>query len=232
MAGTGNRLLDTLSEPLRHRVLGVATLLPLPIKTLLFAAGEQSRYIFFLTQGVASQVVSTRSGESAETGMIGAESLVGASALLGPAVYPYSCFMQISGAGLRVSTADMRAIFEESPELRRCVLQRVQVQMLALSQNSACSVLHEAEQRLARWLLIAADLSRADTMDLTQEFLSQMLGSQRTTVSMIAGTLQERGLIAYTRGKVSILDRQGLTETACDCYAVISALYGPFVAER
>jgi CRP-like cAMP-binding protein len=114
----------------------------------------------------------------------------------------------------------MRTIFDDSAEARERILQFLQGQMQISSQLSACNKLHEAEARLARWLLMASDRAQTEKLNLTQEFLAEMLGSQRTTVALVAGTLQRAGFIDYSRGRVRILDRDGLVSAACDCYGV------------
>jgi CRP-like cAMP-binding protein len=121
--------------------------------------------------------------------------------------------------------ADLRRFFQSSPEIRQRLLEFVQAEALSLGQLAACQRLHEAEQRLARWLLMAHDRVQSDTLNFTQEFLGMMLGSRRTTVTAVAGALQERGLIEYRRGSVQILDRDKLEGTACQCYQVTKTLY-------
>ena len=217
---TGNRLLDCLSSPLAEGIIAAASLVDLPQQTPLNNAGEWPTYCYLLTHGVASTVVTMREGGSCEVGMVGCEGIVGAVALLGPQSSEADTFMQIAGRGFRIPTKVLRNTFEESPELRNRVLQFMQFQMNATGQLSACNRLYEAEARLARWLLTAADLTNSDLLVLTQEFLAQMLGSQRTTVALVAGILQSRGLIKYSRGKVRVLDREGLEEAALDCYSV------------
>ena len=224
MVRTGNRLLDLLSPPLLERILQVTRAVDLPISTSLYVSEASPSHIFFLTQGAASQVITTAEAGSVEVGMIGLDGAVGASALMGPAPSPESCFMQVSGAGLRLRTSEMKALFNDSAELRCRVLEFAQAELYCSGQASACNCLHEAEPRLARWLLTTADVSRLDSMDLTQQFLSEMLGTQRTTVSVVAGVLQQRGLIGYSRGRVMICDREGLTAAACDCYRITRAI--------
>lgn len=229
MPSAGNRLLDSLSESLSEEVIAASRMVDLPIRTRLSNAGEAPPYLYLLTEGVASVVVVMAEGGSSEVGMIGNEGIAGAPALLGPSAMSADTFMQINGAGLRIPTKVMRGIFEASAELRSHILQYVQCHINITSQISACNRLHEAEERLARWLLTASDLTHSDTLGLTQDFLAQMLGSQRTTVALVAGGLQRDGLIKYSRGKVRILNREGLQSAACDCYRVtrdaVSTLY-------
>ncbi len=220
MPTTGNRLLDTLSSSLSASIQSASKAVDLPIRTSLAVAGEAPDFLYLLTRGAASSVVQMAEGGSAEVGMVGNEGLVGAHALLGPAVTHSDTFMQLGGSGLRVPAKFMRELFTESSELRTYILQFMQAQLTVTAQLSACNRLHEAEARLARWLLTASDLCQSDKLGLTQEFLAQMLGSQRTTVALVAGALQRMGYIDYSRGTVRILNRAGLVTAACDCYGV------------
>jgi CRP-like cAMP-binding protein len=133
--------------------------------------------------------------------------------------------MQLAGTGYRIPLADLHEAFLDSAEIRARILEFVQEQALSLSQLAACHRLHDAEERLSRWLLMVKDRVNSDVIDLTQEFLAEMLGSRRTTVTLAAGVLQRSGLIEYTRGRVRILDRDKLEQAACDCYQVVKALH-------
>ncbi|SEB72750.1 Crp/Fnr family transcriptional regulator [Terriglobus roseus] len=224
MPAPTNLLVEALSPELRKQILGAARTIDLPQGTVLYTSGEPCHYAYFLTAGVASVVVSVSDGSSAEVGMIGAEGVAGAHALLGPRPPLAQCFMQVSGSGLRVTIAELRRLFLESEELRARILEALQLQMLMLDQIAGCNKLHQASERLARWLLTAADRVNSDTVSLTQEAISQMLGTRRTTVALVAGTLQRAGMIGYRRGLVKILDRQALTDAACDCYGITRKL--------
>ena len=220
-ATTGNLLLDALSPDLRRAVLEMCRPVDLPLRTLLHEQGEMPVYGYFLCSGVASMVVSMAEGGSAEVGLIGREGVIGAMHILGPTPTPAQCFIQLEGTGLRLRLADLRTVFQTSAEFRGRVLECVQQQAVTLEQVAACNKLHETEERLARWLLMSRDRADQDTMTMTQEFLADMLGTRRTTVTLVAGSLQRRGLIDYRRGKVTILDRAALEAAACDCYGVI-----------
>lgn len=226
---TGNRLLDALSPDVRQTVVAMCRPMELPLRTLLHDQSEMPAYAYFMSSGIASVVVSMPEGGSAEVGLIGREGVVGATHILGPTPAPASCFMQMAGQALRIKLEDLRSLFLKEGELRRRVLEFVQQQTVTLEQIAACNKLHEAEARLARWLLMSRDRSDHDTMTMTQEFIADMLGTRRTTVTLVAGSLQRRGLIDYRRGKVTMTDRAGLEAAACDCYKVIkdamAALY-------
>jgi CRP-like cAMP-binding protein len=197
----------------------------LPLRTVLYEANEMPTHAYFLTSGLASVVTSMSDGATAEVSFIGREGVVGAFHLLGPAEVPTNCFVQMEGAALRISTAHLKEAFESSEEVRERVLEAVQEQALTIGQISACNRLHESQERLARWLLMAQDRTQSDVLNITQEFLAEMLGARRTTVTMVASALQRKGLIEYRRGQVKILDRTNLEAAACDCYKVIKRLY-------
>ena len=220
LAATGNRLLDKLSEPVQKTILASARPVDLPTRVHLHRLNETPTHIYFLLRGAVSLVVHMSEGGSAEVGMIGREGMVGGDALLGPAPSSVDAVVQIAGAGLRIPIKIMESLFHEHEELRSRILEFQQAQINMSGQISACNKLHEAEARLARWLLTAADRSGSDALGLTQEYLAQMLGSQRTTIALVAGILQRAGLIDYRRGMVKIINREGLTEAACTCYGI------------
>jgi CRP-like cAMP-binding protein len=152
--------------------------------------------------------------------MIGCEGIVGAIHLLADYPVPTNCFIQIEATAVRISMSDVQNAFSLSSEIRQRALECVQQQSNSASRVAGCNRLHEAGARLARWLLTAQDITQADVLDFTQEYLAEMIGAQRTTVSGIAGILQKHGLISYSCGRVHILSRQGLIGVACKCYPV------------
>jgi CRP-like cAMP-binding protein len=217
---TQNLLIDSLSPPTRAAVIEKCKRVELPMRAILYEQDDMPRYGYFLHSGVASVVLNLAEGGSAEVGLIGCEGVVGAMHILGPSPGPSQCFMQMPGNGLRMKLDDMQTFFQDSEEFRGRLLEFVQQQTVTLAQLAACNKLHNAEERLARWLLMARDREGHDPMPMTQEFLALMLGTRRTTVTLVAGQLQRAGLIEYTRGKVTILDRGRLEAAACDCYRI------------
>ena len=215
-----NLLLEAISPESRSELLAHADHVALPLKMSLQAQGETPRYAYFLTSGIASVVVSSEEGGSAETSLIGNEGLTGAFSLLGPTVPPTDCFIQLSGTGYRLSLSTLRKHFQSSEEIRTRILECVQQQAMTTSQLAACNKLHEAEARLARWLLMVQDRTHEPSFQLTQEFLAMMLGTRRTTMALVAGALQRAGFLEYTRGRITIQSREHLEAAACDCYAV------------
>lgn len=226
VCATGNLLLASLSTESRELLISHSTPVTLPLRTVLYTAGSVPADAYFITSGIASIVGSTTDGETAEVGVVGREGLVGAVHLLGPAAAPTDCFIQLPATGLKIAYAKLLQIFRSSEEIHMRILELVQEQALSLSQLATCNRLHTAEERLARWLLMVQDRIQSAKIDLTQEFMAQMLGAQRTTVTMVAGALQRGGSIEYKRGSVRILNRPELEAAACDCYAVTQRLYG------
>lgn len=221
-----NLFLDSLSSDSRDMLLKQCVEIDLPLRTSLYEASAIPRYAYFLTSGIASVVTSMEDGNTAEVGLIGREGVVGSFHLLGPAKVATNCFIQLQATALRIAFADLRSAFRNNAEVRDRVLEFVQEQAVSLGQLAGCNRLHESEERLARWLLMAQDRTGSEDLNFTQEFLAMMLGARRTTVTVIAGGLQRRGLINYRRGKVTILDREGLEAVACDCYRITKQLYG------
>ncbi len=219
-----NLLLDSLSSSCRNQILAIAKPVSLPLRESLIEPGVQLEYAYFITSGIASVVIELAEGRTTEVALIGREGLVGAVDLLGPNQTPSRCFIQMTGTAYRVPCAALRALFMANEEIRMRILEFVQQQSMGMSQLVACNRLHEVQPRLARWLLMVQDRVESDTLHLTQEFLAQMLGSQRTTVVATAGALQRRGILEYRRGKVKIMSRQELESAACECFAISERL--------
>jgi CRP-like cAMP-binding protein len=197
----------------------------LPPRTILYEPDETPKYAHFITSGIASIVSSMSDGASAEVGVWGKEGLVESFHVLGRARIPTRCFIQMDATALRMPFKDLQTEFLENEDLRQSVLQCVQSQGSILGQLAACNRLHEAEERLARWLLMVRDRVQTESYFLTQEFLANMLGARRTTVTAAAGALQRKGLIKYSRGRIQIVDPDGLKKAACECYRTIRNLY-------
>jgi|SRR5271165_6582080 len=223
-----NLLIAALSPNYRASLLARLRTVTLAPRELLYEADETPKYAHFLTSGVASIVVSMASGASTEVGIWGREGLVESFHLLGNARLPSRCIAHAEGTALRMPFNELQREFAESAELRGCVLQGVQSQAAILGQLAGCNRLHEAEPRLARWLLMVRDRTESDTFLITQEFLAIMLGARRTTVTAAAGELQRSGLIHYSRGRIHISDPEGLENAACECYPTVRDLYNSF----
>lgn len=198
-------------------------LLPLdfPRKYMFHDAGEKVVHCYFLEEGLASIVVTLENGSTVEVGVAGREGMVGLPVLLDTERIPNQAFMQVAGTGYKIRANVLREHFERAPTLRKMLLRYLQMHLVQASQTAACNRLHEVEERMARWLLICQDRVNSHDINLTHEFLAQMLGSRRSSVTLAAGVLHRTGLINYARGHVTILDPEGLKKAACECYRVI-----------
>ena len=220
-----NEFLERLPEEVRRRLLGGCEAMPLPSGVTLFRGGEASPYFYFMTSGICSVVTELSNGETVEVGLVGKEGFLPGLQLLGPGQeIQTTSLIQVAGSGLRMPFKVFEQEFQANECVRRLVLRYVQHQTLVLSQLTACNRLHEVEERLSRWLLMVADRIGGTEILLTQEFLATMLGTRRSTVTLAAGVLQRSGLIEYSRGRVHILDREGLESSACECYPVVRRL--------
>ena len=178
-------------------------------------------YAYFLEEGMASVVVTVNNGDTVEVGVIGVDGVVGIPILLGTGGTPGRTFVQIAGSGFRIPAKTLKEEFERDGHLRRHLQRYLQAYFVQTAQTAACNRLHGIEERLARWLLTCHDRIKAAELRLTHDFLSQMLGAPRTTVTLAAGLLQRAGMIRYLRGTVTIQNRAGLESTACECYPVV-----------
>lgn len=189
---------------------------------ILHEANAVLQNVYFPNDGLLSLVVVLAEGKTVEAGVVGKEGLVGIPAIAGLNRSPLREVVQISGNGLRIGVATLREILGSLPKLRH-ELQRFSVILgLQVAQTAGCNRLHDVEQRLARWLLMAQDRVKASALPITHDFLATMLGTDRPSVSLAAGVLQKSQLIEYSRGSVKILDRPGLEKLACECYRVIA----------
>lgn len=219
-----NRLLCSIPAPYQEQLLSALEPVPMPVRTWMFEPGELPRYVHFMTSGISSIVTEMRVGEGVEVGLIGREGMPEHLHLLGPETGVSHCFIQVEGTALRMNFRKFRDMFEQTEAIRKPVLRYIQYQSLITGQLAACNKLHGVEERLARWLLMVADRTESLELDLTQEFLAEMLGSRRSTVTLTAGTLQRSELIQYQRGRLRILDRQKLEQVACECLGVTQRL--------
>jgi len=191
----------------------------LKLHQVLHEAGETLKSGYFCNAGMFSVLTVTPDGRHVEVGLIGKEGFAGIPLIAGFRTSHTRVVVQGEGTAFRVDASVLRAALRESPNLERQLLRHSQLMAMQVEQVATCNRLHGMEERLARWLLMTADRVGSDALPLTQEFLAQMLGSTRSTVTISAGMLQKAGLIAYTRGNVNILDRSSLEAAACDCYA-------------
>ena len=220
-----NRLLAAIPQRSRKHLLSNSTELEVASMSVLHETHSHPSHVFFLTSGLASVFAVTDAGLAAEVGVVGREGFTGSLHLIGPVDAPTHCRMQLSGAAVRIPFRHLQDSFHEDEQVNRLVLEFVQAQAHNLSQLAGCHRIHGASERLTRWLLTAQDLTESATIDITQEALSELLGTERVTIAAAAGKLQRAKLIRYSRGHIHIVDRKGLEALACDCYSTVRDIH-------
>lgn len=218
-----NKILSSLPKGDLSRLLPHLEPVELPRRFVVHDNGDKIPYGYFLEEGLASIVVQLENGHTVEVGVVGREGMAGLPILLETDTIPNQTFMQIPGSGYRIKANILRECYAQPGKLRTMLLRYLQLHLVQASQTAACNRLHEVEERMARWLLICQDRMPTNEISLTHEFLAQMLGTRRSSVTLAAGVLQRRGFIKYSRGRVTILDLEGLKQTACECYRAIHA---------
>lgn len=218
-----NRILSALPANEYNRLLPLLTPVSLPIGQTLYDVGERIKYIYFINTGAVSLVTRLKKGNSVEVGMVGNEGMVGLSVALGDDVAQNHAVVQIADGAMRMKAAALTKEMRRGGRLPGLLLRYSLTLLQQVSQTAACNRNHPIGERLARWLLKCHDWVEGDEVRLTQEFIAQMLGTLRSRVSEAAIILQEKGLIRYSRGRISIVDRAGLEEFTCECYAVVKA---------
>jgi CRP-like cAMP-binding protein len=198
----------------------------LPQYDILHAPGEKIKFAYFLNEGMTSLVALSPDGRSVEVGIVGREGMVGMSLTMGLRRVVFRAIVQMAGSGLRIRAEMFQDILDRAPNLRSQLSRFALLHGMQVAQLAACNRLHEVDQRLARWLLMCQDRSDSQLLPLTHEFLAQMLGTGRPSVSLAAAVLENAGLIENMRGRVKVLNRKVLEEAACECYGVIQHLNG------
>jgi CRP-like cAMP-binding protein len=183
--------------------------------------GSPIDHLYFVEEGMASMTTTFKDGSQVEVGMFGYESVIGVSALMGTKRSLNRVYTQIEGSGYTCSVETARKEYGRCEDFQSLVLRYVQAQLVQAIQSAGCNAKHNFEQRLARWLLICADRAHSNKFRMSHEFLADMLGGTRPTLTTAAGVLKEKGLIEYTRGQINILDVARLTKASCECYRII-----------
>ena len=221
----GNRLLAALPEPEFRRLQPHLVEVSLPLGQTLHEPGDKIETVYFPTQAMISQVSVMEDGSMVEVGIVGNDGIVGYPVYLGGSYTNTRAMVQIEGTALKLDANLLKAEFDRSPPLQRLLLLYTQAFLAQVSQTAACNRFHPTEERLARWLLQSQDFAASDQLYLTQDFLSNMLGIRRASVTVAAGTLQQAGMIRYNRGRIVILDRTALEATTCECYEIVRQEY-------
>jgi CRP-like cAMP-binding protein len=200
--------------------------------TILFESGNEIEKVYFPITAVVSLVIVLSTGETIEAAMVGRDGIVGASAALDGKISLSRGIIQLAGEALVCGIDELKAAALASPSLLSLLIRHEQTVYAQAQQSAACFATHHIEARMCRWMLRARDLSGTDTLQFTQEFLGEMLGVRRNSVTVVAHTLQSAGFIKYTRGKVQILDVSALREGSCECYDTVKNHYDALLKYR
>jgi CRP-like cAMP-binding protein len=199
---------------------------PLPQRLRLHEANQKLEDAYFLNRGMVSLVFTTQQGESVEVGVVGKEGFTPIPVAAGVRRSPHRAVMQIGGEGFKIGVSELATALQTSPVLQSMLNRYAAVHGMQVAQTAGCNRLHDIEQRLSRWLLLAQDRVGSGLLRITHDFLAMMLGTDRPSVSLAAGGLQKKRIIEYSRGSVRILNRKKLESSACECYGIIQAFNG------
>ena len=220
-----NRLLVALPDAEYQRLVPHLERVPLPVRQVLHKAGESIEYLYFPHRAIVSLLSTPEEGSMVEVGLVGNDGITGIPTTLGDNIATTIAIVQVPGSGMRMKASVLKTEFERGGSLQSLLLRYMQALFAFVSQNAACNRLHHLEGRLARWLLLVYDRVESNQLPLTHEFIGQMLGVRRAGVTEAANMLQQSGLIRYTRGKITILNRQELEAASCECYEIINGEY-------
>lgn len=216
-----NRILASLSDEVLERVSPHLEPVDLTHGKILYDMNGPVTQVYFPNNAMVSLVTDMADGKVVEVGLVGNDGMTGIPALMGEATSPERAIVQIPNGGWRAPLTLVKEEFMRAGELHRLLLAYARQLMRQVSQTAACNASHTAEERLSRWLLMCQDRIQGNHLELTQEFIAEMLGTRRATVSLAAMVLQSDGLIQYSRGHIKITDRPGLEEFTCECYRAV-----------
>jgi CRP-like cAMP-binding protein len=216
-----NKILLSISDSEYDSLRPHLEYLRMPNHLVLHETGGKLEFAYFPNRGLISLVVVMKDGKTAEAGVVGNEGFTGTPAVVGLSRSPLQAVVQVTGDGFRVKVKALQNTLESTPQLRMILNRYAAIRGMQVAQTAACNRLHEIRQRLARWLLMTQDRVDSETLPITHDFLATMLGTDRPSVTLAAGVLQNNGLIEYTRGAVKIVNRKKLEDSACECYGVI-----------
>jgi len=216
-----NRLLASLPRATYDKLLPLLEPAPLPLGMALYESGGAQGYVYFPTTAIVSLLYVLENGASAEIAITGNEGLVGISLFMGGETTPSRAVVQSAGTGYRLRASVMKKEFESDGDLQHLLLRYTQALITQMAQTAVCNRHHSVDQQLCRWLLLSLDRLPSNELAMTQELIANILGVRREGVTEAAGKLQEAGLIHYTRGHITVLDRPKLEARVCECYAVV-----------
>jgi CRP-like cAMP-binding protein len=216
-----NRLLAALPYDVKERLQPHLQLVALELGASVYEAGAKQPYVYFPTDSIVSLLYVMKDGASAEIAIVGNEGLVGIALFMGGETTPSRAVVQSAGHAYRLPSERLKQEFEAGGPLQHLLLRYTQALITQMSQTAVCNRHHSIEQQLCRWLLLSIDRLPTNVLTMTQELIANMLGVRREGVTEAAGKLQDAGLIHYSRGRITVLDRPALERRVCECYAVV-----------
>ena len=226
-----NRLLAALPEATYQGLLPLLERMPMPLGSSVYESGGAQGYVYFPTSSIVSLLYVLADGASAEIAITGNEGVVGISLFMGGETTPSRAVVQSAGEGYRLRGHVLKKAFEAGGALQHLLLRYTQALITQMAQTAVCNRHHSVEQQLCRWLLLSLDRLPSYELVMTQELIANMLGVRREGVTEAAGKLQAEGLIQYSRGKITVLDRPHLEARVCECYAVVKREYDRLLPE-
>lgn len=227
-----NSLLAALPRAEYNRLIPHLERVSMSRGEVLHQSDEPPQDVYFLEEGVASLTVSTDIGQRLQLSIVGNESVVGERAIFKDGVFIIRCAMLSDGTGYKMAPTIFHKEFDRGGVLHDLVLGRIEARITETAQTALCNQMHEIQQRLGRWLLTFADRLQSEELPAKQELIADMLGVTRSQISRTAGEFQKSGLIAYSRGRVTIIKRAALKERACECYRVIKTAIEEFTNSK
>src|SRR5687767_14137185 len=227
-----NKLLAALPIEICQRLERHLELIPLKLGASVYEAGGKQPYVFFPTDSIVSLLYVMQDGASAEIAVVGNEGLVGISLFMGGETTPSRAVVQSAGSAYRLRAKVLKAEFEFGGVMQHLLLRYTQALITQMAQTAVCNRHHSIEQQLCRWLLLSVDRLPTNVLTMTQDLIANMLGVRREGVTASAGKLQEAGLIRYSRGRITILDRPRLEARVCECYEVVKKEFDRLLPEN
>ena len=222
---SSNHLLAALPSTEWQRWQSQLELVDLKLGQVLYEAGCKMSFVYFPIDAIVSLLTVLEDGDSAEIAVVGNEGIVGVSLFMGGETTPSRAVVQSAGRSIRLSAHVLKSEFNISPAVMHLLLRYTQALITQMTQTAACNRHHSLDEQLCRWLLLSLDRLHGSHLVMTQELIANMLGVRREGVTEAAGRLQRAGLISYSRGKINVLDRSGLEQRSCECYAVVKKEY-------
>jgi hypothetical protein len=231
MSQSPNRILNSLPQNIFAAVQPHLKIANLAFGETIAETDREVSAVYFPHSGIISLVVELQVGDMIETAMVGYDGVANATSALDGKLSLHKGLVQVDGAASVISPDALRSFADDFTPLRSVLIRHEQVLLAQAQQSAGCNASHTVEARMCRWLLRIRDLTQSDEMNLTQEFLAQMLGVRRTSVSLVASTLQKAGWLSYRRGHIRITDVEGLRSGACECYERVRTHYDSLLAD-